>query len=74
MSERHPNKIKALLFDKDGTLFDFEASWGAWASGLLARLADGDHERAAHIGMLIGFHYQTEQFSPNTMAIACTPA
>jgi phosphoglycolate phosphatase len=27
--------IKALIFDKDGTLFDFRQSWGAWTLALL---------------------------------------
>ena len=28
--------IDGLLFDKDGTLFDFEATWSAWTRDLLA--------------------------------------
>ena len=28
-------KLQAILFDKDGTLFDFQKSWGNW--GGLAR-------------------------------------
>jgi phosphoglycolate phosphatase len=23
--------VRGVLFDKDGTLFDFRATWGAWA-------------------------------------------
>jgi phosphoglycolate phosphatase-like HAD superfamily hydrolase len=32
-------KIKAILFDKDGTLFHFEVSWGAWLRNALVRLS-----------------------------------
>ena len=31
--------IEGLLFDKDGTLFDFRASWGRWAKDFLTRIA-----------------------------------
>jgi phosphoglycolate phosphatase len=34
--------IKAILFDKDGTLFDFEASWADWMAETIVRLARGD--------------------------------
>ena len=27
--------IKGVLFDKDGTLFDFAATWEAWAASFL---------------------------------------
>ena len=30
--------IAGLVFDKDGTLFDFEATWGDWAARLLTEL------------------------------------
>ncbi|MFM2354690.1 MAG: hypothetical protein RLZZ528_426, partial [Pseudomonadota bacterium] len=27
-------EIRGLLFDKDGTLFDFMATWGQWTRSL----------------------------------------
>ena len=27
--------IKGLLFDKDGTLFDFEKTWNSWTTRIL---------------------------------------
>jgi len=41
--------IQGIVFDKDGTLFDFQATWGHWAQGVLLGLADGDAKRAAKI-------------------------
>ena len=29
---------KAIIFDKDGTLFDFGASWGPWAEAVLSEI------------------------------------
>ena len=46
--------IDGLLFDKDGTLFDFRISWGQWAAGFLSSVArDGEH--AEQLGRAIGF-------------------
>ncbi|SOC02804.1 HAD family hydrolase [Rhodobacter maris] len=66
--------IVAILFDKDGTLFDFEATWGAWARGLMADLASGD---AAQIGLLadaIGYDLVAQRFAPRSPVIAGTVA
>ena len=31
--------IDGIVFDKDGTLFDFRQSWAGWVQGVLAELA-----------------------------------
>ncbi|THF72381.1 MAG: HAD family hydrolase, partial [Sulfitobacter sp. SK025] len=67
-------EIKALLFDKDGTLFDFSATWEAWAAGFLTRLSAGSDARATALGHLIGFDFRTRKFSPDSIVIAGTPA
>ncbi|MBF9051401.1 HAD-IA family hydrolase [Roseobacter sp. HKCCD9010] len=64
--------ITGILFDKDGTLFDFEASWTGWASGVLLDLADGDPEKAIHLGQWIGFDFAAGRFEPDSVAIAGT--
>ena len=38
--------IAAILFDKDGTLYDFYHSWGALTERAALMVADGDQERA----------------------------
>ena len=43
--------VEALLFDKDGTLFDFAALWGGWASGLLERVV-ADFTQAGDVATL----------------------
>ncbi len=66
--------IKALLFDKDGTLFQFKATWEAWAHAVLLRLTGGDRGRAAVVGRDIGFDMDTLTFAPDSVVIAGTPA
>ena len=65
--------IAAILFDKDGTLFDFAATWEAWAASLLVRLSDGDAPRAAGLGELIGFDFAARRFHAESVVIAGTP-
>ncbi len=65
--------IDGLIFDKDGTLFDFRVSWGRWAAGFLDLVADGpDH--AAQLGQAIGFDAATLTFAPDSPVIAATAA
>ena len=63
--------IDALLFDKDGTLFDFRISWGGWAGGFLADLAR-DAAHAETLGRSIGFDAASRSFSPDSPVIAAT--
>ena len=59
-----------LIFDKDGTLFDFEATWSVWTAGVLAELAEGAGISAADLGARIGFG--AEGFAPDSPVIAGT--
>jgi phosphoglycolate phosphatase len=65
--------IRGLLFDKDGTLFDFHATWSAWARTFLTELACGDLARAAELGRTIGFDTAQVLFDPESPVIAGTP-
>lgn len=63
--------IDGLLFDKDGTLFDFRSSWGRWAAGFLDLMAS-DKDHAARMGRAIGFEAATLTFAPDSPVIAAT--
>ncbi|WP_339112154.1 HAD family hydrolase [Thioclava sp. GXIMD2076] len=64
--------IKALLFDKDGTLFDFHATWGVWAARLLDHLSAGDTVLRADLAGAIDYDLATSRFRPTSVAIAGT--
>ncbi len=68
------NDIAAILFDKDGTLFDFEATWGAWARGLALDLAQGDDAIARRLAEAIGYDLAQARFAPYSTVIAGTVA
>ena len=46
-------RIAGVIFDKDGTLYDFQATWGQWTVDLIAGLAGGDGALAARMGMAV---------------------
>ncbi|MDP3261382.1 MAG: HAD family hydrolase [Tabrizicola sp.] len=63
--------IAGLVFDKDGTLFDFRNSWGRWAQGFIAAMAQDGHH-ADRMGQAIGFDLMTSHFAPDSPVIAGT--
>lgn len=71
--------IGGIIFDKDGTLFDFYATWGAWAETFFLELAGGDGHRAEDIGLAVGYlradraSGRRGQFLPGSPVVAGTP-
>jgi len=65
-------EIRAILFDKDGTLFDFQATWGAWAASLLTELSAGQPVLAAKMAQAIAFDLDRGRFLPQSPVIAGT--
>ncbi|MCF6233608.1 MAG: HAD family hydrolase [Rhodobacteraceae bacterium] len=66
--------ISGLLFDKDGTLFDFGATWEGWAKAFLLRICTNDRARATALGWHIGFDLANRRFQSDSIVIADTPA
>jgi len=65
--------IRGILFDKDGTLFDFHATWSAWAQVFLCDLAADDPAQAAVLGRAVGVDIESGAFDPLSPVIAGTP-
>ena len=63
---------RGIVFDKDGTLFDFEESWGQWAVALTADLAEGDAVRRARIAEALGIDLTAQRFRADSPVIAGT--
>lgn len=62
-------RVDAVLFDKDGTLFDFRLTWEAWASAMIADISGGDTALAARIAAACHFDIETARFAPTSPAI-----
>jgi phosphoglycolate phosphatase len=65
--------VKGLCFDKDGTLFDFAATWETWAQMFLRRAGQNDEARAIALGAAIGFDLPSGKFARDSIVIAGTP-
>ncbi|WP_296640825.1 HAD family hydrolase [Roseinatronobacter sp.] len=64
--------LRAVLFDKDGTLFDFAASWAGWMAGVIDTLSEGDTARADAIAWAVRFDRAARAFHPSSPVIAGT--
>lgn len=64
--------IRAVLFDKDGTLFDFQATWGAWAASFLEREAGHDPALLSRLAEALQFDPVSRRFHPLSPVIAGT--
>jgi len=63
--------IDAAIFDKDGTLFDFRATWGGWTARAIDHLAGHGADRAL-LARRLGYDVAAGVFAKNSPVIAST--
>ncbi|SFJ11310.1 HAD family hydrolase [Albimonas pacifica] len=66
--------IRGILFDKDGTLLDFEATWRGFVEDSLAAVAPDDLELRALLGDLAGLDPATRRFRAGSPVVAGSTA
>jgi phosphoglycolate phosphatase len=59
--------IKGILFDKDGTLVDFNATWLGIADFMAMDAAEGDRWKADRLLAAAGFDFVTKRFKPDSI-------
>lgn len=64
--------IDGIVFDKDGTLFGFQATWAGWCAGFIADLAEGDAHLAQALACGLGFDLRATRFKRSSPVIAGT--
>ncbi|MGH1458552.1 MAG: HAD family hydrolase [Paracoccaceae bacterium] len=64
--------LDGLLFDKDGTLFDFHKSWSDWTAEFLIEQAQASGAALGDLAQAAGFDMAARQFLPNSPIIAGT--
>lgn len=64
--------LTGIVFDKDGTLYDFDATWGAWTMRMLESEAAGDAVLIEALAEMLGFDTATRRFRPDSVVIAHT--
>lgn len=60
------NKIKAILFDKDGVLVDFQATYGGSTREIIQRLSVGDNDLFQSLAAEIGFNVSDNYIHPKS--------
>lgn len=66
--------IKGILFDKDGTLVDFQATWFAIGDAMALRAAGGDRVRANGLLTDAGYDFAAGMFKADSVFAAGTNA
>ena len=66
--------IRGILFDKDGTLFDFNATWRGVMQEPLDALAPGDPARAARMARAVGYDPDIGAFEGGSAIVAGSSA
>jgi len=64
------NAPRAILFDKDGTLVDFDRTWGPAAGAVMARLAGEDREALAALHAFSHYDARQRRFLQTSPLIA----
>lgn len=64
--------IAGIIFDKDGTLFDFNATWGVWTRAMLIAEAGDDPILCERLAGVLGYDMVNGQFLPGSIVIAST--
>jgi len=62
--------IDAILFDKDGTLFDFSATWSTTTRQVIHHLSGNDPALAVTLADIAGFDLDSGAFAPESILIA----
>jgi phosphoglycolate phosphatase len=62
--------IRAILFDKDGTLVDFQRTWGPAAQTVMQRLASGNRAAYDRLVAASRFVEAEQRFLPDSPLIA----
>ena len=66
--------LKAILFDKDGTLIDFDATWGPAAYAVMRDLADGDAAALQRLVTVSEYVEEERRFLPTSPLVAGSSA
>lgn len=73
LANLHP-QLDAILFDKDGTLIDFDATWGPAAFAVMRDLADGDGAALSRLMRVSEYVESERRFLPSSPLVAGSSA
>lgn len=62
--------LKAILFDKDGTLIDFDRTWGAAGYHVMWKMSDGNEARFSRLVEVTDYDSERRTFRPTSHMVA----
>ncbi len=66
-------RLAGLLFDKDGTLVDFDKTWGRAGYAVMQRLGRGDAAVVARLASAMHYTIEDRRFAPTSPLIGGAP-
>ena len=63
------SNLRAVLFDKDGTLFDFLATWATFCDRMLEHLAGDDEDLKDKLGEKVGYDRAASRFRVGSLIV-----
>ena len=61
--------IKGIIFDKDGTLFDFNSVWSVWCDRVLDDLSDNNASLKNSLAESIGYDANSKTFIAGSLIV-----
>lgn len=61
--------IKGMVFDKDGTLFHYGATWTIWCDLVLEDLSKGEQVKKRELAGAVGFDLDSNSFLPGSLIV-----
>ena len=58
-------RFKGLIFDKDGTLFHFQESWGNWLDEVLNNICEKSISKKKQLAEILGYNLSKKIFFTN---------
>ena len=62
----------AILFDKDGTLFDFHGTWSSWTLDIIDDLCRNEASKKELVARALGYDLKNQNFLKSSLLIAGT--
>lgn len=62
-------KIQGLLFDKDGTLFNFADTWGVWIERVLAEICADNRDLVQRLARAAGYDVEQRRFIAGSLVV-----
>ncbi|MEM1419529.1 MAG: HAD family hydrolase [Pseudomonadota bacterium] len=63
-------RVRGVLFDKDGTLLDFHKTWGKLGEQVILTLSAGEPRLARRLAEVAGFDMTTMSYAPGSPIVA----